>query len=793
MNISEQWLREWVNPELDFMAIGEKLTVAGLEVDAVEKAATDFTGIVVGEILSVEKHPDADKLNVCQVNNGDETLQIVCGASNVRAGMKAPLALMGAVLPMPEGKPLKIKKGKLRGVASHGMLCAATELGMAESSDGLLDLPSDAPVGQDIREYLKLDDTTLELAITPNRGDALSVMGVAREVSLLTGAPLATPAIPTHDVQHDDTLQVALESDVCPRYAGRIIRNINPQATTPLWMQEKLRRAGLRSLSPLVDVTNYVLLELGQPMHAFDLDKLQGDIVVRQAKSGESLELLDGQTVELRDDTLVIADSQNPVALAGIMGGNPTAVTDATQHVFLESAHFRPEKMMGKARSYGLHTDSSYRFERGVAADLPQMALERATQLILEICGGEVGAITDVCSDESVLTRRTVTLREARIQRILGIEMSRDDVEGALQRLDCEIETTDSGWQVQPPLARFDISIEEDLVEELARVHGYDAIPAVSRPLMPQLSVPSETQTRMSNLRAALVMRGYQEAVTFSFIDPEIEEMLSPTADEITLANPISQDLSRMRTTLWSGLLRAVSYNLNRQQGRVRLFETGPAFYLDDDGEPKQRRKISGVITGLSQPEQWAGDKRKVDFYDVKGDVEALLDQISGLETHYAPVAHSALHPGQSAQIMTRDEVIGWVGALHPRIEMKLGLDQRVFLFEIDLDALLTRSLPTYQAVSKFPAIRRDLALVVDDSVLALALENAIKKVAPPSLIKWNIFDVYTGEGLESGKKSIALSLILQDYSRTLEDAEVNQIVDDVVASLQNETGAVLR
>ncbi|MGB3916190.1 MAG: phenylalanine--tRNA ligase subunit beta [Thiothrix litoralis] len=795
MKVSEKWLREWINTPQTLDAIADKLTMSGCEVESRDPVATAFTSIVVGHVLEREKHPDADKLSVCKVDGGQgEILQIVCGASNVRAGLKVPLALIGAVLPLPDGADLKIKKGKLRGIESFGMLCSSTELGMSDKSDGLLELPEDAPVGADIRDYLKLNDEVIELAITANRGDCMSMIGVARETALVMDVPLNVPEIPAQTPQHTDTFPVDLQAtDACPRYVGRIIRNINPQATTPIWMQEKLRRAGIRSISATVDVTNYVLLELGQPMHAFDLDTLQSGIVVRYAKAGETLKMLDGQTATLRDDTLVIADADKAVAMAGIMGGEPTSVTDATRNVFLESAHFRPHKIMGKARSYGLQTDSAARFERGVDPDMPVKAMERATQLIVDICGGEVGTVVDTLAAPSLLQRKAILLRPQRIRRVLGVTMDAATVEGVLARLNCEFSQSDAGWQVQAPLARFDLNIEEDLIEELARVRGYDAIPAELRPRAPRITQPSETAVKREHLRQLLVARGYQEAVTFSFVDPKMQATLAPTTESIALANPISADLGVMRSTLWSGLLRSVAYNLNRQQNRVRLFEIGPAFFQGEDGKPQQKTMLSGVLTGNLYPEQWGQVNRSVDFYDLKGDVETLLAQVSGSRFHFAPVAHAALHPGQSAEIMTDNAVVGWMGMLHPRIEEQLGLEQPTYLFELDMALLMQRALPKYQAVSKFPAIRRDLALLVREDTLAVALENAVKKAAIPQLMSYYLFDVYTGKGIQEGQKSVALSLILQDFSRTLEDAEINRIVDAVVASLQEEVGAILR
>lgn len=796
MKVSEKWLREWCNPSLSLDAMGHQLTMAGCEVEGVEPVATTFSGIVVAQVLTVTKHPDADKLNVCTVSYGtDEVLQIVCGAPNVRADMKAPLALIGAKLPMSDGSTLTIKKGKLRGIESQGMLCSAAEMGMTDKSDGLLELPADAPVGTPVREYLQLDDQVLELNITPNRGDWLSIAGVAREVSLLTSAPLTPPNIPAIPATIDDTVKVTLEaSQACPRYAGRVIRGVNAKAQTPLWMKEKLRREGLRSIAPLVDITNYVLIELGQPMHAFDLNQLQGEIKVRMAGNGENITLLDSQTIELKDNTLLITDNAGAVAVAGIMGGERTAVSLETTDLFLESAHFTPNAIAGRARQYGLQTDASYRYERGVAADLCVLAIERATQLVLDICGGHAGAVVDTLANPEVLNKRAVILRAARIKRVLGIELERAEVRALLERLGCEVTDTQEGWQVLVPLARFDISIEEDLIEEVARVRGYDSIPAVMRPLEPILHLPSEETVTLEQLRAPLLARGYQEAVTFSFVDEAIEELLSPVAERIRLLNPISADLGLMRSTLWSGLLRAVSYNINRQQLRVRLFEMGPAFNKVE-GQLQQTRKVAGVITGLVEPEQWASPKRKVDFFDIKGDVEALLATVSGEKFQFIPIAHPALHPGQSAQVVTATQVVGWVGAIHPKLESILGLDQPVFVFELDLEYLQKARIPKYTIVSKFPAIRRDLSLVMDHYVLAESLDRVIETVAKttPQLISWNVFDLYTGQGVEAGKKSVALNLIIQDASRTLEDSEVNSIVATVVAALQTETGAALR
>ncbi len=793
MKVSEKWLREWVNPAIDAAEIGSKLTMAGVELDGIEPVANPFTNVVVGQIISAEKHPDADKLQICQVDcGGEEMLQIVCGAPNARAGLKAPLAMIGAVLGDSEGS-FKIKKSKLRGVPSHGMLCSASELGLADSSDGLYEFAADAPVGTDVRDYLMLDDVVLELDATPNRADCLSMIGIAREVGVLTQAEVTEPEIVDVTESLDETFPVEIQStEGCQRYAGRIIRNLNVKAETPLWMVERLRRADIRSLGPVVDVTNYVLLELGQPMHGFDLDKLSGGIQVRQGKAGEPLKLLDGRDVTLREDTLVIADQEKALALAGIMGGELSSVTDDTQHIFLESAYFVPEKIMGKSRTYGLHTDSSHRFERGVSPDLQVKALQRATQLIVEICGGDVGPINDVISNPELLTRSAITLKKSDILRHLGIEVDAERVTDILTRLGCVVEVSDAEWSVVPPVFRFDISREVDLVEEVARIYGYDKIPSRLRPMTPRITAVPETQVREDVLRRILVSEGYREAVTYSFVPAEMELMLNPAHQQIRLANPISEELAIMRSTLWSGLLPALVKNLNRQQTRVRLFEMGLNFVNGESGI-QQRKQLAGVITGTLNPENWDTKARAVDFFDIKGHVERLLAEATETKYHFAAVAHPALHPGQSAQILDNEHVVGWVGCLHPRLEKALGISQNVYLFEMDLDYVSKKSLPAYQKLSRFPSIRRDLALILDQSVTAAAISRTLDMAGIDALKSHTIFDVYQGPGVEEGQKSLALGLIFQDFSRTLEDTDINAHVAEVVQLLEKQTGAVLR
>jgi phenylalanyl-tRNA synthetase beta chain len=794
MKVSEKWLRELVDPAIDITEIGHKLTFAGVELDGVEPVASDFTQVVVGEILSVEGHPDADRLKVCQVNAGlDESIQIVTNVAYVTPGLKVPVALVGAKLPEKEGSVFKIKKSKLRGVLSQGMFCGADTLGINDGSDGLLDLPGDAPVGTDLREYLDLDDTVLEFDVTPNRADCLSMMGMARETGVLTQTPVKNPKINPVDPTHAETFPVSIDAGhACPRYAGRIIRHVNPEAETPLWLREKLRRAGIHSLGPIVDVTNYVLMELGQPMHAFDLARLNDGIQVRMAKTDEKLELLDGQTISLRDDSLVIADGSGPLALAGIMGGLSSAVTDETRDIFLESAFFTSESIAGQARSYGLHTDSSYRFERGVSPDLQITAIERATQLILEICGGEAGPVSDVNLDESYQQMKQIHLRKKRIKRVLGVDIEDAVVEEILQRLGCSIEVRDGGWDVQAPVFRFDISIEVDLIEELARIYGYDNIPAQLRPLKSQVTLKKESEVGLDKFHNILTTKGYQEVVSYSFVAQSMEDSLQPGQARIRLANPISAELSVMRSTLWSGLLKTVDHNLKRQQSRLRLFETGLTFVQAEEGLV-QRKKLAGVITGSVLPVQWGETPKQADFYDAKGDVEALLSAVKGSEFSFVAEVHPALHPGQTAKIQSEKGDVGWVGTLHPRVKAELGLAQEVYLFELDLGLLKDAVIPEYHRVSPYPAIQRDLALLVGKDIFYRDIEKVLGKSEIVQLVDYYLFDSYSGKGIPDGQKSLALSLIFQDISRTLEENDIASCINQIVALLKQEVNAELR
>lgn len=793
MKFSEQWLREWVQPEIDTRELVDTITMAGLEVDGTEAVAGEFSGVVVGQVVTREQHPDANKLSLCQVTDGTETFQIVCGAANVREGLKIPFAKIGAVLPGPEGKDFKIKKAKLRGVESFGMLCAEQELGMAESSDGLMELPEDAPVGADIREYLGLDDQIIDVDLTPNRGDCLSIAGLAREVGVLTRTDLTPPAIEAVAPQIDDVASIeVLGTEGCPRYLGRVVRGVNVKAATPVWMVEKLRRGGIRSIDPVVDITNYILLELGQPMHAFDLNQIDGGIRVRFAEEGEKLVLLDGQEIELSTDSLVIADHQKPLALAGVMGGEHSGVNGDTVDLLLEAAFFNPITIAGKARSYGLHTDSSHRFERGVDYELQRQAMERATALVLDICGGQPGPIVEVASEAELPQAADITLRRERISRVLGLSFEDADVAEILTRLGMDVASTEAGWAAKAPSYRFDMAIEADLIEELARIYGYNRLPVRTPVAAVPLASAPEDQVAMTDVRRVMIARGYHEAVTYSFVEPELQKLIDPEAEGLALLNPISSDMSVMRTTLWPGLLKAVEYNLKRQQPRVRLFETGLRFEPSADGL-KQIPTLAMVVTGARFEQSWASSAEAIDFFDVKGDVETLLARTGKDSYRFVPDALPALHPGQSARIEKNGQTMGWMGALHPSIQKTLGLKQSVYLVQFDLDVLRQTAVPAFEELSKFPEMRRDLALVVDQEVAVDTVLDHIRSAAGECLTKVNLFDVYVGKGIDINRKSLALGLTWQHPSRTLTDQEVNDSVDAVLSHLADTTGATLR
>ncbi|HJX17710.1 MAG TPA: phenylalanine--tRNA ligase subunit beta [Acidiferrobacterales bacterium] len=799
MKISEQWLREWVAVRQDAKALAERLTLAGIEVGAVTPVAAPLEHIVVGEILSITPHPQADRLRVCQVNIGKQApLTIVCGAANAAAGLKVPTALEGALLP----NGTKITRTAIRGVNSFGMLCAGAELGLEETSQGLMVLDARAKPGTAITRHLQLDDHQLEVELTPNRGDCLSIMGLARELAALTGARFTPMAVKPVTARTRRKLGVTLGAKkACARYAGRVIEGISPHASTPLWMKERLRRSGVRSIHPVVNVTNYVMLELGQPLHAFDLDKLSGNITARHAHKGEALDLLDGKKLTLDPADLVIADARAPVALAGIMGGQDSAVGSVTQNLFLESAWFRPEAIGTRARFYGLHTDSSHRFERGVDPALQRQALERATALILAICGGKPGPVTEKSSAAHLPKRPAILLRAARIERVLGMSIPPVSVEAILKRLGMRTIRSAAGktgrsWKVTPPGWRSDIGREIDLIEELVRVHGYEKVPA--RVPLAALHVPAVSESRIAarRLRDVLIDRDYQEAITYGFVDPVLQSLLSPGGSPHTLANPIASDLAQMRLTLWPGLIKAALYNQNRQQERVRLFEIGKRFLTKPDGTADEQAVIAGIATGPAFPEQWGSKARPVDFFDVKGDIEALLALGGQRQFLFRPAHHPALHPGQAAEIVhsgNKDCPIGLLGVLHPLIQAKSGLEKSAIIFELRISALQAAFIPEFREISRYPAIRRDLALVLAEAISAQDVLDNVRKTAGGLLANLELFDEYRGEGIDSGRKSLALGLTLQDTSRTLNEEDVEAVIGRVVAGLKADFEAQLR
>ncbi|MBI3140920.1 MAG: phenylalanine--tRNA ligase subunit beta [Rhodocyclales bacterium] len=791
MQFSEHWLRSFVNPPLTGAELAHLLTMAGPEVEALQNVAPAFGGVVVAQVLSVEKHPDADKLKLCRVDAGQgETLQIVCGAPNVAAGMKVPCALVGAELP-----GIKIKAAKVRGVESFGMLCSARELGLSEDHSGLMALPADAPVGEDIRAYLALDDRLFTLKLTPNRADCLSLKGVAREVGALTGVPVALPAIREAAVASDKRREVVLDAPAaCPRYCGRVVTGIDPKAPTPDWMMSRLERSGIRSISAVVDVTNYVMLELGQPLHAFDNARLSGAVHVRYPKAGETLLLLNGQTIEPSADTALIADEARALALAGIMGGEASGVSDATTELFLESAFFAPDAVAGKARALGFSSDASYRFERGVDFAATREALERATQLILEICGGLAGPLTEAVDRDHLPKREPVRLRVPRAEKILGIRLGAEVAERLFRGLDFRFVRDGDGFTVTPPSHRFDIAIEEDLVEELARVHGYDNIPA----RLPQgrlAILPQKEEARsLWRVRRLLAARDYQEVVNYAFVDAVWEADFCANADPVVLANPIASQMGVMRSSLIGGMAANLASNLKRRVERVRVFETGRCFLRDRQGGEVpgflQPRRIAALAAGPATPEQWGAATRRVDFFDVKADVEALL---APRAARFERLDHPALHPGRAASVSVEDRVVGLVGELHPRWAQKYELGAAPVVFELDLDAVLRQPLPQYEEVSRLPAVVRDLALVVAQNLPAQALLDELRRAAPAVVREVALFDLYHGKGIEADKKSLAFRVVMQDTEKTLSDGEVDAALATMIEAAVQRYAAKLR
>ncbi len=790
MKINERWLREWADVDLASEAIAEKLTLAGLEVEDMQAAGPRLDGVVVAEVVAVAAHPDAERLALCRVADGDGEHEVVCGAPNVHAGMKTAYARPGTVLAGDRA----VANAVIRGVESAGMLCSAAELGLGDAAEGIVELPSSAANGTALAALLELDDVVFDIGLTPNRGDCFCAIGIARDLGVLCGRPIREPVVEAVAATCTDKLPIVLaEPAACPRYAGRVIRDINPGAATPLWMSERLRRAGVRAIHPLVDITNFVMLELGQPMHAFDLDKLVEGIEVRDAQAGEQLLLLDGQALTLEAGTLVIADHERAVALAGVMGGELSAVGDQTRNLFLESAYFDPIRLAGVARQYRLHTDASMRFERGIDPTMQERAVERATALVLEICGGQPGPLT--CSEDasSLPATAVIDFRPASVNRLLGTAISEARIADILVALGMVLQKDRSdAWRVTPPTWRRDIALEADLIEEVARIEGYDAIP-VRLPRGAGLPAVSMTAaSREQGLRSELVARGYFEAITYSFVTVEAARSFHPQAASTALSNPISADMSVMRPNLWPGLLGAAVHNINRQHEDVRLFEIGQVF-ADGAGGFSQEQHIGGVRYGLAQAPHWAAAARESDFFDIKQDVVAMLQNLTQDEPSFAPSDHPALHPGQCAMVSAGGREFGYVGALHPAIARQYEIIKPLFLFEFMLSDLPDAGAPQFRPLSRFPAVRRDINVVVAESVSADACLAAAREGAGPLLRDLQLIDVYRGQGIDSDKKSLTLGLIFQDVSSTLRDEEVEAAVARALKSLRARVGGILR
>lgn len=788
MKLSEKWLRDWVNPPIDTAELVNQLTMAGLEVDSVEPAGECIDGVVVAEIVAVEQHPDADRLRVCQVNLGNQQVQIVCGAPNAAVGLKAPCATVGAVLP----GDLKIKKAKLRGVESCGMLCGADELGFDLPGDGLWELPASAPVGESLSDWLQLDDQVIEVDLTPNRADCLSVRGVAREVGLLNQMVVSGPQVVAVDPVLDLPVSIDLDApDACPRYLGRVIRGVDVRAETPLWMQERLRRAGMRSIDPVVDVTNYVMLELGQPLHAFDLNQIEGGIRVRMARPGEPLVLLDGKTLKLDGDCLVIADHKKPLALAGIMGGEHSGISANTTDILLESAFFQPSAIAGRARRFGLHTESSHRFERGVDPQLAAVAVERATQLFIEICGGEAGQVNNACEAAQLPVQNGISLRRQRCLSLIGMDIDDQRIEQVLTGIGCDVEANSEGWLATPPSWRFDLEREVDLIEEVARVVGYENIPETRQQASVVPGKACEDQSDLRSLVDSLVARGHREAVTYSFIAPELAALVAKIEECIEVTNPISADLSVMRPSLLPGLLSSARRNLDRQESRVSLFETGLRFLSGKDYH--QEEMLALVLTGSREPENWTGKAAPVDFYTIKQELELLMSATGVSYQLVSDASNPVFHPGQSARVVVDGEIVGLIGAIHPAAANDLDLSQPAVCLEIKLATLRSRSIPKFQPLSKYPSVRRDIAVLVDRSLPAQDLLESIHSAASDALKQVRIFDIYTGQGIDSNKKSVALGLTFRATSRTLKDDEIGAEVAAILEQLKQRHGAAQR
>ncbi len=788
MKISEQWLREWVNPDVSTETLAEQLTMLGLEVDEVLPAAGDFTEVIVAEIIGLEKHPDADKLNVCTVNTGaDTSLQIVCGAPNVKVGLKAPLAKIGALLP----GGFKIKKSKLRGLESFGMLCSNVELGLSDDHSGLLELPSSAPVGEDIRSYLQLNDNIIDIDLTPNRADCFSVKGIAIDVACLNNSAITMPTIVKKTATHEEKIEVNVEAvKQCPSYLCRVINNIDNTVETPMWMQEKLRRGGIRAIHPVVDVTNYVMLELGQPMHGFDKAAISGSIIVKMASKGDRITLLDGKDVELNESFLMIADQDKYLAIAGVMGGQNSGVESDTRDIVLESAFFDPATIMGKSRDLGIHTESAHRFERGVDPLLQRQAMHRATQLIVEICGGEVGEIVEQTVTEQLPLRQTITLSQDKLLRVLGFEVDPHTVTDILTGLHMQVEYDDDKWQVTPASSRFDINIPEDLIEEVVRIIGYDKMPSknlFSESVVMQLPENIISQT---SIKSQLNVLGYHEAINYSFISEKQLQAYGLMDGAIKLKNPLTEEFAIMRTSLLPGMMQSLKYNLRRQNDSIKFFESGKVFHkfndiIEDD-------KLIAVLTGRRHTEHWAQIKDGVDFYDCKGDLEALLDNTKA-SYYFKQSKHEFLHPGRQAEVMLDDQCIGWIGQVHPQVCAKIGIKKEVYAFELHMKNIMDTLLPEFHEVSKFPSVRRDIAMIVDDNISYQQINDIISQELGELMVDCFVFDKYQGENIQSGKRSLAVGVILQQQNSTFEDKEVDKLLSKVVSSIKENLDVEIR
>lgn len=794
MKFSELWVREWVNPAISTEQLCDQITMLGLEVDGVEPVAGEFTGVIIGEVVECAQHPDADKLRITKVNvGGERLLDIVCGAPNCRQGLKVACAVDGAILP----GNFKIKKTKLRGQPSEGMLCSFSELGISDDHNGIIELPIDAPVGDDLRKYLQLDDKTIEISLTPNRADCLSIAGIAREIGVVNQQIVNEVKVEPVKATITDKIAIDVSApEACPRYLLRSVKNVNVKAPTPIWMKEKLRRCGIRSIDPIVDITNYVLLELGQPMHAFDAAKVTQPVQVRMAKENEELVLLDGTTAKLQANTLVIADHNGPLAMAGIFGGQASGVNEETRDVILEAAFFAPLAIAGRARQYGLHTDSSHRFERGVDFNLQHKAMERATSLLLEICGGEAGEICEVISEPHLPKVKQVQLRREKLDHLLGHHIATEIVTDILQRLGLQVSYANDTWTVISSSWRFDIEIEEDLIEEVARIYGYNSIPNNAPLAHLKMKAMPEHLLEMLRVRTAFVDSDYQEIVSYSFVDPEVQTLLHPEQEALILPNPISREMSAMRVSLLPGLLTTIAYNQNRQQNRVRIFESGLRFIPDSQAESGVRQEyvIAAAIVGDKRPVHWEHKGENVDFFDLKGDLERILSLTSARNRlRFVAKSYPALHPGQSAAIMLDDKEIGYIGTIHPKVAQQLGLSGKPIVFEIEWEAIAERSVPVAKEISRFPANKRDIAIVLNSDIPAGDVLDVCHQVGGKQLVNVGLFDVYQGTNLPEGKKSLAISLTIQDTEKTLEEKEINAVISVILEALKQRFDAYLR